>query len=488
MTISPPAGRPGAQQPRISSWPDYVTSAGLEAVELAESAGLLLDPWQQFVLHHSLGERRDGRWSAFEVGLIVARQNGKGSVLEARELAGLFLFGEKLIIHTSHLFSTSLEAFRRIRTLIESTPDLDSKVNQYRQTVGQESIELRSGARLRFMARSKGSGRGLSGDLVVLDEAYELDDAVMEALLPTLLARPNPQLWYTSSPVLDVETGAPLTAMRKRGIAAEPGMAYFEWSVPEDADLDDRDNWVAANPASPHRVTMEMLGRARSSMTDAGFAREILCIWPPEDGAKWQVISRRQWNAQLATEPTTHDPVVLALDVTPDRRMSCLSIAGVRPDGDVGSAPVVHAVGTDWVVSRTVREVLELKPCRLVINAAGAAASVIPEIVAGLAEVHCDVEVVTPNAREEAAAYGMVHDALTRPEATEERPWRLWHNGDDALTKAVAAARTRKVGTEGTTWEWTEVDASPLKSVTHAVWGLVTRPVQPDFEPLVDWR
>jgi phage terminase large subunit-like protein len=73
-----------------------------------------LDPWQEFVLAHALGERADGKWAAFEVGVMVSRQNGKGAILEARELAGLFLLGERLIIHSAHQFDTSLEAFRRL--------------------------------------------------------------------------------------------------------------------------------------------------------------------------------------------------------------------------------------------------------------------------------------------------------------------------------------------------------------------------------------
>jgi hypothetical protein len=83
----------GAQQPRILHVPDYVSSTGDEAVELAAMAGLDLDEWQQFVLHHSLGERADGKWAAFEVGIEVPRQNGKGGLLEARELAGPVLAG-----------------------------------------------------------------------------------------------------------------------------------------------------------------------------------------------------------------------------------------------------------------------------------------------------------------------------------------------------------------------------------------------------------
>lgn len=100
MSIDPQ----GHQIPRVTCWPQHVTSAGHEAVDLAASAGLILDPWQAFVLEHALGERGDGQWAAFEVGLVVPRQNGKGSVLEARELAGLFLFGEELILHSAHEF------------------------------------------------------------------------------------------------------------------------------------------------------------------------------------------------------------------------------------------------------------------------------------------------------------------------------------------------------------------------------------------------
>lgn len=106
MTLQPSALR-GWQKPRVSSVPEYVSSAGTEAIELASSAGLHLDDWQQFALTSMLGERADGKWAAFETALIVARQNGKGSVLEARELAGLYLFGEQLILHSAHEFQDS---------------------------------------------------------------------------------------------------------------------------------------------------------------------------------------------------------------------------------------------------------------------------------------------------------------------------------------------------------------------------------------------
>ena len=140
----------GVQEPRICWVPPYATTAGDEALEVCQLAGLQLDPWQQFALVSALGESADWKcpqcthrsphriacarhpdmplihpWQAFQVGVNVARQNGKGSILEARELVGLFLLMERLIIHSAHLFDTSLEAFRRLLELSEGDPEFE---------------------------------------------------------------------------------------------------------------------------------------------------------------------------------------------------------------------------------------------------------------------------------------------------------------------------------------------------------------------------
>ena len=179
--------------------PPLLTSAGPETIELAASSGLILDPWQGDVLTDSMGERDDGKWQTSEVGLIVPRQNGKGSVLEARTLGGLYLLNEQLILWSAHEFKTAREGFLRMRALVDNYDHLRKKVRAIRTAAGEEGIELLNGSRLRFIARSRGSGRGFSGDLVILDEAYALSDEAMAALMPTLSARPNPQIWYTSS-------------------------------------------------------------------------------------------------------------------------------------------------------------------------------------------------------------------------------------------------------------------------------------------------
>ena len=137
---------------------------GREAVELAESAGLILDPWQQYVLEHSLGERRDGKWAAPEVGLCVPRQNGKGSILAARELAGLFLFDEELIIHSAHEQATASGQFQRLLDLIDGVPEFTRRMLRPLRGKGAEVIRLRATAGhkhqdITFKTRTGGGGR-----------------------------------------------------------------------------------------------------------------------------------------------------------------------------------------------------------------------------------------------------------------------------------------------------------------------------------------
>jgi phage terminase large subunit-like protein len=288
----------GDQRPRLSSVPPADRSEGRNAVDLAALAGLELDPWQADVLEAGLG-RRDGRWAAFEACLIVARQNGKGAVLEALELAALFLFDDvRLILHSAHEFKTAAEAFLRIRQLIEGRPEFERRVERIRTAAGAEAIELKDGKRLRFVARSSGSGRGFSSDLVILDEAYQLGDQEMAALLPTLSARPDPQVWYTST--AGFPTSTQLGLVRARGLSGcDPSLAFFEWSVdPDDHDPADERCWAQANPGLGIRITPEYIAKERAALSPEVFARERLSIGDyPSEGGGWETISADAWSA-----------------------------------------------------------------------------------------------------------------------------------------------------------------------------------------------
>jgi hypothetical protein len=470
LTISPSAVLLGAQRPRVSSIPACVSSAGVEAVELAASAGLILDDWQAHVLDGALGERADGKWSAFEVGLIVGRQNGKGSVLEARELAGLFLFGEMLILHSAHEFKTAQEAFRRVLSLIQNTPDLDRLVARVRTSHGEEGIELRSGARLRFVARSTGSGRGFSGDVVILDEAYNLPGSAMGALLPTMAARPNPQVWYASSAGKD--DSEVLARVRDRGKeGTSPRLAYFEWSAPSDADLDDPAAWQAANPGLGIRIDAEFVEAERSALPEVEFARERLGIWA--DGMRDAAIDAALWQSLVDTECGDRSPVVFCPTINPERTKGAITAAILRGDGLVQIEAIDYRAGTAWMPDRLAALNADWKPAAIVVDPGAAEGSLIQGLQAA------GIEPVLMTGREAAQADGAFYDAIV------DR--KIRHGNQAATNIAVEQATWRPVGDTRVFHRRSKADIGPLSGAAKAfhVVSRVPEQVQPFF---ASWR
>lgn len=448
--------RLAAIPPRVASIPPSVTGAGQEAIDLAASVGLDLDPWQREALTASLGEAPDGRWASPEVAMVVCRQNGKGVVLEARELAGLFLFDERFILHTAHEFKTCTSAFRRLLAHIDGAPDLRKRVKRVLQNNVEMSIELRNGARAQFVARTSGSGRGFTVDCLILDEAYKLPASVMAALLPTVTARPNPQVWYSSSAPLPGSESDVLRRVCRRGRAGDdPRLAYLEWSAHPDADLDDRVVWRGANPG---RAEEDALAMARGAMSDEEFAREHLGIFPDDVGqTSWLVVPEQAWQA---CELVGHKPtgeLRYCLDVDSDARgvewasIGCSDGTHVEIVTPPGAGP-----GVDWVVEAcaakrdVVRELLVLPD--------GPAGRLIPALEqAGVA-----VRKMKPQEFAQASA-GFL-------DAVEQG--RVRHIGQPVLTTAVAGADRRSVG-DGA-WRFSRKlsvpDIGPLNAVVVARW------------------
>ena len=464
MTNSEPGGPlRGDQRPRLWSVPPWTASEGDDAVKLAAMAGLELDPWQQFVLREALG-RRDGRWAAFEVACIVARQNGKGAILEARELAALFLMDrERLILHSAHEFKTCAEHFRRVLGLIQSNPDFDREVARVRTQTGAESIELKDGTRLRFVARSSGSGRGFSGDLIVLDEAQKLGDEAMAALLPTLSARPDPQVWYTAS--AGNESSVQLGRVRERGIAGnDPSLAFFEWSADESDNVADPAAWAKANPGMGIRITEDYIRRERAALAPEAFASERLSIgrYPTDMAAAWRVVPKAAWQALCDPGSDPLAPVAFGVAVEGKRQFACVSVAGRRPDGLLHVEVAAYERGTEWVVPWVAERYAKHGPCAVVVDESGHEGSFVTPLE------QAGIEVLSPTAREVAQGFGQFYDAVIQGQ--------LRHRGDSPLDLALGGADTRDLA-DGRTWARKNpaVDISPLVGATAALWGFGER-------------
>lgn len=357
--------------------------------------------------------------------------------------------------------NTAAEGFVRVKSYVDNYDHLRRRVKLIRTGAGTESIELLNGNRLRFVARSAGSGRGFSGDCVLLDEAYALTDAHMAALLPTLSARPNPQVWYTSSAGMAESTV--LHRVRQRALEGQAErLAYFEWSAPDTAESDDVEAWAQANPALGIRINEEFVSSERGVMSDQDFRRERLGIWA--DDGTGQVIDLGHWATLADPESELVDPVVFALDMPWDRSSVTVAAGGRRADGVRHGEVMEQRTGTSWAVSYIRERASRWRPAVVLLDGNGPAASLAAELEQQLAEV--GVSLLRAGGPEVAQACGSFYDAAMAGE--------FRHLGDSRLTASVAEARKSD---RGDVWRWDRKDArsdiSPLMAVTLAVHGAV---------------
>lgn len=443
---------------------------GREVIELAAAAGLILDPWQQLIIMNAFAEDAFGSWLCFEVALIVSRQNGKGSILEAVELAWLFLFGEPLVIHSAHLFETSREHFLRVQALITNNDQFRRRVKRMREGRGSEEIELVTGERLKFMTRKGGAGRGFTAGKVVMDEAMFLDSMMMAAGLPTMATIDNAQIWYTGS--AGMKTSTQLALVRRRGYACDdPSLMLAEWAIderPVEEGGDDRSSpqtWAKANPAFGRRISAEYVAKEAAALggfdSDA-FGTERLGIGDyPQDEETWEVIGEQTWleAARPDVDIVEGMKVCFAADTDPVRKVSTIAVSARLRSGQKVVQIAQRHRGTGWIVEWLAELHKQWNVCATVILKNGAAAVVIDEAL------RRKIGIQSPTEIEYAQACGRFTQGIEGGATV--------HVAQPVLNRCIAGAR--KVDSREGGWRWSRkapVDIGPAVAVTLAAWGL----------------
>lgn len=498
----------GSDMPTYRSVPDYVETMGPDVGELSAMAGLPPDPAQQAILDALFAyipdpkSRRGYRSVAFETAMVVGRQNLKTALCMQAALGWLFYTDERLIIWSAHEWPNVQEAFRGMDELIGGCPALAKRVKRFHRSNGDEAIELTGDRRLKFRTRTKGGGRGLTGDKIILDEGFALQPGHMGALVPTLSARDDPQLLYGSS------AGRPesevLRGVRDRGRAGnDPALAYFEWCAPDPEETcergktcthelnvpgcgcDNEEYWLQANPAVGRRITLDYIRKERRALPPHEFGRERMGWW---DEAKegQSAITVEQFMNCFDPNSLPIDPVAFAVDVRPDRSAASIAVAGRRSDGLGHASVVANELGTGWVIDRIMQLVDKWKPVAVVIDPASPAGSMEQDLLERGFVVEKDPEIPTErrlclvSSREYAQACGAFVDA------TLNKEWR--HRGQQELKDAVEGARTRPLA-DAYAWSRvnSEVDITPLVAVTLARHGFAEFGLTAPVAPIAIW-
>ena len=471
----------GSQEPRIRVAEDYEFSYGGDAGELAGAYGLTPDPWQQTVLDDWFAVDEDGKYVHDTCGLSVPRQNGKNGVLEVRELYGMTVEGEK-ILHTAHEVKTARKAFLRLLSFFENErdyPELVEAVKSIRKTNGQEAIELTNGGSIEFSARSKGAARGFTVDVVICDEAQELSDDQLEALMPTSAAGPlqNSQLILLGTPPGPTTNGEVFPRTRKGALGENAeGTSWLEWSVTEVGDVYDEQRWEETNPALGYRLTRKSIEKELKTMSPDGFARERLGWWASDianacfkadawaklaaDFTDEEIAEQREWKRALGVKFSS------------DGATASIAIALWKKDA-TPHVEVIKSESTAYGISWAVEIAAQLWSRVSVIAVDGRSNA--QTFVGELAEAGVSKKAVClVTAGNVIAASSMFVNAVSSGEIT--------HNDQPALNDAVTSAQKRKIGADGGYGfkSANETDVTPLDAAALALWGVRTSKRNPN--------
>lgn len=464
--------------------------------------GMFLFPWQELAIRDSLLVS-DGYWAARTFGMVVARQNGKSEFAVARILIGLFMIGEPLIIYCAHEAATAKEIFLRIKGILEDDSLDDhftSSIQHVWQGNGNFGIEMTSGARVLFKTRTKGTARGFSCDCLILDEGMFLSHTFAQSVLPSQMARKNPQTFVMGSAAVGSESEY-FGLVRRNAMSHDPedyeGLTWMEWcadlctdycDIPEgERNCTDHDDpldeevWKKTNPSYGVTINARDMRTAWKNLDEKAFYIENLSVgdWP-QDLDEFGVIKKEAWEwadcdkQQLGLEQ--HGRVVFAVSLAQDMREAVITVAGYTDDTKTDIlAEIVDTdtgldmkSGTQWLVPELRRLCAKGKPYAIIIDAKGQGATNLIEAIKRDKGIKC--KVISPSPHDYAQSCA---DYAVGVSGTKNEPRTIYHYGQVELTKAVAGADKRKLSG---LWAWSRANDScnilPLEAVTLAVWGL----------------
>lgn len=449
----------GCQEPSVRIVPTYKQNDGTDAARILQVGGLQLDPWQLDVLNDWMGRTEQGKWAASTCGGSVPRQNGKSLLVQGRAAAGMILFNEQ-VIYTAHLQKTATETFEELRDFFES-PKIRKYVAEVKTALGREQIILKTGARIKFLARTRNGGRGQHGDLLIIDEAQEMDENAQASFLPAISASLNPQTIYVGTPPDPTVTGTVFRSIRERAVTGETKKtAWFEFSVAEIGNVKQRERWAETNPALGRRIQLSTIEGECEQMDDDTFARERLGWWTPvNEHLEDLAIDPKAWEAckssQLKPEGKTAYGVKFSMDgsevilcgaVIPKEGVARISVIRREPTG-IGLQWL-----SDWLCERYTKA-----SCVVIDGKNG-----VDVLVDRIAKTWSyKGSIIRPSANDMIAATGLLTNAILERSVS-------WYEKQDSLNQSALTSIKRKIGSG---WGFGGLESLPIEACSLALWG-----------------
>ena len=426
---------------------------------MLRAGGLILDPWQADALTDWMAVTPYGAWLCKTCGCSIPRQNGKTGLVQGRSEAGMVMYNEQ-VIYTAHLQKTATETFEEMATFFD-TPMLRKYLKDIKTALGREQIILKSGARVKFLARTRNGGRGQHGDLLIFDEAQELDVDAQASFIPAISASLNPQVIYCGTPPDPNATGTVFRGIRDNAINGKTAStAWFEFSVKEIGDVKDKTRWAKTNPALGTRILISTVEGECEQMPPDTFARERLGWWSPVEERKIEyAIPAKLWDECRSDLPKPEGKTAYGVKFSADGSEICLCGAVVPKDGPARISLIDRQStgrGTQWLAD-WLNARYEKAACVVIDGRNGA-----DVLVDKIAQVwRMKGSVIRPNARDVVNAVSCLTDSLTEKTVT-------WYYGQLDLRDSAVTSTKRSIGMG---WGFGGDNSGPVEAASLALWG-----------------
>lgn len=348
-----------AAQPKYATKRDpSARSDGRRIGAIAAALGKPFMPWQQLVADVATEHEEDGSFRYELVLVTVPRQSGKTTLVGPVQLDRIIMNPGIRCFYTAQTGKDAKKRFEDLVTLMKGSP-LGSRA-QYRFAAGNEGIIVPGGSELKLFAPGMAALHGETPPLVTLDEIWEYDELLGDAMLDgaiipaqmTLAGRR--QVWMISTAGTAhstfmrkyVERGREAVATQDATARKYPRMAYFEWGLPEGADPYDPEAIESFHPAVGHTVTVDELLATETS--HANWMRAFCNVWTE---ARDPLFSDEHF-ASLVIEPASKPAkteVTVTYELAPDDERGTVMASWRDADGAACSRVLHGAPGVGWM-------------------------------------------------------------------------------------------------------------------------------------------
>lgn len=484
----------GNQKPTYSVIGDYYDSNGEEVAEVFEAeGGASFYPCQKFELTLMLAVDELGAPAATSIGISKPRQNGKS--YSARNYAAYKAdFEHKRVLYSAHHSATTHKMFLELLNLFENPeryPEFAADVKYIVKARGLEGIYFKDwkdddgvmheGGCIEFQTRTNSGARGGTYSVIIIDEAQELTEDELAAILPTISAAADaddftsmPQIIYLGTPPDDTCRGTVFKGLHDKAHLPEPPKTtwWLEWSIDDAKDITDANVIELAyqtNPAMGYRITEKVVMNEYNSMALDKFARERLGWWTPVAVQKVEyAIPEKAWDSCASEAPKPEGKTAYGVKFSPDG--SEVALCGAVEDADgITRISMIDRRSTgqgtqwlaDWLNERS------NKACCVVIDGRNGVDVLIDKI----SHVwRFKDSIKRPSVKDIIASVSLVTDGLSEHKIT-------WYSKQIDLRDSAVTSTKRPISGG---WGFGGENSIPIEACALALWGVKTSKRNPN--------